>query len=342
MLNIGIIGMGKMGMIHANLVSENPDLKLIAACEKTEERLESIKDRYKINVYNNVEKFLNIKDLDYVVIATTNETHQELTVKALEKGKNVIVEKPMSYNYLSTLKMIEAAEKYNRKLFVHHNRRWDRDFIKVKKVIESKLLGDILLIQSKVMLCDYDWPAWGIEGMANPWRIKKKYGGGILLDWGSHLIDQILLLVGRDPIGVYGVMQKGVWSTEVEDYFFSIIKFDSKLVCQVEASNNSQISLPRWFIVGTKGTLKVNGKSTPVWDEVEISYQQDNGNRENQNIKLIGISEITKGFYEDFLLYLKGKIRNFVSMHDASKVVRVLDLIKESNRSNKFIAFKND
>ncbi len=339
MLNIGIIGMGKMGAIHADLINEVSMLKLIAACEKNKNRVDQIKEDYKIDVYDNISDLLGIKELDYVVIATTNETHEEIAVKAMEKGKNVIVEKPMSLDYQSTLKMIEISEKYDKNLFVHHSRRWDRDYQLVKKVLDSNLLGDILLIQAKVMLCDEGWPAWGIEGIQNPWRIKKEYGGGILLDWGAHLIDQVLQLTGKDPVGAYGILQNGVWSSEVEDYFFSSIKFDSDLVCQIEASNNSKISLPRWFIIGTKGTLAVKGESTPVWDEAEIRYQNDDGTSENQIIKLENVSELTKGFYNDLVLFLEGKKKDFVSMHDASKVVKIIDMIRKSNETGKFINY---
>lgn len=339
MLNIGIVGMGKMGAIHADLINETKELKLLAACEKNRDRIDDIRKNYQIDVCDSIDNLLDIEELDYIVIATTNETHEEIAIKAMEKGKNVIVEKPMSLNYQSTLKMIKTSEKYGKNLFVHHSRRWDRDYLLVKKTLDSDLLGDILLMQARVMLCDEGWPAWGIDGIKNPWRIKKEYGGGILLDWGAHLIDQILQLAGKDPIGIYGILQNGVWSSEVEDYFFSVLRFDSNLICQVEASNNSRISPSRWFIIGTKGTLAFRGKSTPIWDEVEIRYQKDDGTRENKTIKMEDVSEITKGFYNDLVLFLEGKKKDFVSMYDASKVVRVIDLIRQSSETGKFVNY---
>ena len=86
MLNIGIIGMGKMGAIHADLINETKGLKLIAACEKSKNRIDKIKKDHKIDVYDNIGDLLDIKELDYVVIATTNETHEEIAVEAMEKG----------------------------------------------------------------------------------------------------------------------------------------------------------------------------------------------------------------------------------------------------------------
>jgi len=341
MLKMGIIGMGKMGAFHADWIINNKYLNLVAICEKNEKRISEIKKQYGVDVYNDVDEFLRIKQLDFVVIVTTNEVHEELTVKALENKKNVIVEKPMSVNYESTVRMVKAAEKNGKHLFVHQSSRWDRDYLLVKDVINSGLIGDVLVIQSKVMLCDEGWPAWGIDGMANPWRIQAKYFGGMLLDWGPHLVDQLLLLMGKDPIGVYGVLQKGVWSKEVDDHFFAVLKFENDVVCQIEASNNARIPLPRWYIIGTKGTLEVKGKSEPLWDDVEIMYIKDDGKRECQKFKLYDICEsgIEGGFYQDLVPFLNGEKKEFVSMYEASKVVKVLELIRKSSEENRFIEF---
>ena len=96
MINMAIIGIGQMGMLHANIIKRNKDLNLIAVSKKSPERIEEIKDKYNLEVYTDNDKLLDIKKIDYVVISTTNDAHEELTIKALSKGKNVIVEKPMS------------------------------------------------------------------------------------------------------------------------------------------------------------------------------------------------------------------------------------------------------
>jgi len=341
MLNMGIIGMGKMGSFHAEWINNNKDMELIAICEKNEKRTGEIKKQYGVDVYTDVDEFLKIKKLDFTVIVTTNEAHEELTVKALESGKNVIVEKPMSINYESTLRMVKAAEKNKKHLFVHQSSRWDRDYLLVKEIIESGLIGDVMVIQSKVMLCDEGWPAWGIDGMANPWRIKAKYYGGMLLDWGPHLVDQMLQIMGKDPIGVYGVLQQGVWSDEVDDHFLAVLKFENNVVCQIEASNNGRIPLPRWYVIGKKGTITVTGKSEPFWDDAEVIYIKDNGKKESQRYKLYDICEsgAEGGFYEDLVPFLDGKKKEYVSMYEASKVVRVLELIKKSSDENRYIEF---
>lgn len=344
MLKMGIVGFGKMGEFHAGWMTPENQLKLIAVCEKNPDRITQIKNKFPdLNIYQDIDDFLK-EDIDFAVIVTTHETHELLSIKALNAGKNVIVEKPMSMTYESCMRMVNAAEKNKKHLFVHQSSRWDRDFLLLREIINSGKLGKILSIESKVTLCDEGWPQWGIEGVKNPWRIKAQYGGGMLYDWGPHLVDEALVLTGKDPLSVYGVLQKGVWSKEVDDYFFALLKFDGDLIFQLECSNNARIPAPRWFVTGSLGTFMVQGKREPVWADAEIDYQKPNGEKVHETIELIGVKEsgIEGGFYRDLVPFLEGKVKNFVSMYETSKVVKILEMIQNSNKNNVVIPFETD
>ena len=341
MLKMGIIGMGKMAVAHAGWINQNKEMSLVAICEKNTARLREIENQYKVPVYSEVDEFLKVKDMDMVVIVATNEVHEELTIKSLNSGRDVIVEKPMSVSYESTQRMIKAAEKNKKQIFVHQSSRWDRDFLLIKDAINSGLIGDVLVLKTFVMYCDEGWPSWGIDGMANPWRIKAQYYGGMLLDWGPHLVDQSLKIMGEDPMEVYGILQCAVWSKEVDDHFLAILKYKDNVYCQLECSNNSRITLPRWHIIGTRGTIKVKGKPEPFWDEIEINYIKKDGKNDIQTTKLVGIKEsgLEGGFYEDLIPYMEGKKKEFVTMYEASKVIKILDLIKESSEKGVSMKF---
>ena len=123
MLKMGIIGMGKMAAAHADWIISNKDMQLVAICEKNRARHEEIKTAYGVPVFSDVDEFLKFNGLDMVVIVTTNEVHEILTIKALCAGKDVIVEKPMSVNYESTQRMIKTAEKNKKQIFVHQSSR---------------------------------------------------------------------------------------------------------------------------------------------------------------------------------------------------------------------------
>ena len=341
MLKMAIIGMGTMAKAHAGWISENKDMQLVAICEKNTERHDEIREQYGVPVFADTDELLKLKDLDMVVIVTTNEVHEMLTIKALDSGRDVIVEKPMSVNYESTRRMIMAAEKNKKQIFVHQSSRWDRDFLLIQDIVRGGLIGDILVLKTFVMYCDEGWPGYGVDGMKNPWRIKKEYYGGMLLDWGPHLVDQTLQIMGRDPLEIFGIMQSAVWTKEVDDHFLAILKYDNNIYCQLECSNNSRITLPRWHIIGTRGTIKVKGKPEPFWDEVELNYIKKNGKNDIQNTRLVDIAEsgLEGGFYEDLIPYMKGKKKEFVTMHEASKVIKVLDLIKESSEKGVAVKF---
>ena len=118
MINMAIIGFGKIGEVHAKWINNNKDLNLVAVSKKVKERVEEIKNKFNVEVYLDNKKIMARKDIDFVVIATTNESHEKLTIEALRNNKNVIVEKPMSINYKSTLRMIDAAVKYKKKFLV--------------------------------------------------------------------------------------------------------------------------------------------------------------------------------------------------------------------------------
>ena len=341
MLRTGIIGMGKMGRAHAGWILNNDQLELTAICEKNASRVAELKQAYNTEVYSDVDEFLKA-GLDVVVIVTTNESHEPLAVKALEAKAHVVVEKPMSMTYQSTQRMIKAANAHKRKIMVHQSSRWDRDYLLVKDTIASGKIGDILCIQSKAMFCDEGWPSWGIDGMTNPWRIKAQYGGGMLLDWGPHLVDQMIQMMGQTPKQIYGVVQAGVWSKEVDDYFFASLKFDSDTVCQIECSNNAKLDLPRWYAVGTKGTILVKGKREPFWDQCEITYINAYGKQETSSIHLHDVKEsgLEGGFYENIVPYLSGEPIPFVEMQQASDVIRTLELIKKSSDESRVVEWK--
>ena len=339
MLNMGIIGFGKMGMKHADLICCTPGLKLIAVSKKSKTRLEQIKDKYNVDVYTDNKDLLDIKDIDYVIISTTNETHEDLTIEAFRKGKNVIVEKPMSLDSKGAERMVKEAEKYGKKLFVYYSTLWDRDFLLVKNTIDSGILGKTLCFQSRWMLYGEYWAGDGIHGMENPWRIKAESGGGVLMDLGIHMIMQLLSIFKKDPVGVYGILQSALWATEVDDHFFAAIRYSDNMICQLEASNNCMIPLPRWYVIGTKGTLEINGSEKEMFNKAVLEFVNEAGNRQKQEIELIDYpgAGYSSGFYADFTKYIKGEKKDFISMYDAAKSMKILDAIKESDNKKKFI-----
>jgi predicted dehydrogenase len=104
----------------------------------------------------------------------------------MEAGKNVICEKPVSLNSEELEEMIACSKRTGKLFTVHQNRRWDADFLVMRDLYESKELGEVFCIESRVH---------GSRGIPGDWRGMKKHGGGMIFDWGVHLIDQMLCIV---------------------------------------------------------------------------------------------------------------------------------------------------
>ena len=178
-----IVGFGGMGRDH-HFVQVNKlvqDIKVTGAYDLRAERLEVAKADG-LKTYNSLEECLADKEIDIIVVATPNNMHKELVIKALEAGKNVICEKPVTMNAAELEEIIAARDRTGKQFAVHQNRRWDRNFLMAKKAIDEGLLGDPFYIEHRVQ---------GSGGALYGWRSAKINGGGMLFDWGVHFLDQI-------------------------------------------------------------------------------------------------------------------------------------------------------
>ena len=151
----------------------------------------------------------------------------------------------------------------------------------------------------------------------------------------------LISTLNKKPVGVFGMLQSGLWATEVPDHFFAVLKYDDDLICQIEASNNCRIALPRWYLIGTKGTLIVPADLSNVWDRAEINYQKDDGKKEVMEINFIGHpgGGLEPGFYSALVKYENGDKNAMVSMYDSLAGMKIIDMIKESSEESKYIKF---
>lgn len=242
---LGIIGFGGMAEYHYNTV-KRPDIGItpVAVFDVREER-RARAEELGMKAYDNVDAFLADGSFDLVLVATPNNHHCRYTCLALEAGYNVICEKPAAMNVAEVEKMIATSEKTGKIFTIHQNRRFDRDFRIVKKAIEGGYIGKPYLIESRIESADGD-------GCMYNWRGMCDHGGGMLPDWGVHMLDQLLWFVGTPVKSVYAKIVN-LFSEEVDDYSKLILTFDDNLVVQVEVTTYGPIARPRWNIYGDKG-----------------------------------------------------------------------------------------
>ncbi len=246
---LGIIGFGGMAHHHKTELHDKQfgRVDVYGIYDIDPARMEEAKG-YGFKTYASKEELLADPEIDIVLVATANDTHKALAVEALAAGKHVLCEKPATM-YVSELEeIIAASEKYNRVFTVDQNRRTNKDFILMRRNVEAGLIGKPYVIESRVE---------GSRGMPAGWRTSKAQGGGMIYDWGVHLIDQIMHMVDEKVVSVF-CKTFSINYPEVDDNFRLDITFESGLLAHIEVSTNNFITHPRWYVLGTEGTLQIN------------------------------------------------------------------------------------
>ena len=327
-IRFGVLGVGRIGLFHCERIRATPGFSLVAASSRSRELTEEARRRFNVKTYESHEELIADPAVQWLVIANTTDQHERWALAAIEGGKNLVIEKPMTMSYRGALAIYDRAAAKGVKVLPHQSRRWDRDFLLVRRVMDDGLVGSAYRIESRRASYSTGWAGWGAQGMANPWRLKKDYGGGMLNDWAPHLVDQILVIAGSMPTTVHAWQGGKVWTTEVDDHFWAELTFPGGLSCRVEASNNHRIPLPRWSVVGTGGTFQVRGEETDSWQEGELR-SEFHGLRETRHFDFAG-GELTDAFYPALASSLKTGGDLPITRAQALAVMQVIDMIRES------------
>ena len=249
--NMGIIGFGGMAGHHYNQCKKFGRINVRGIYDINPERGEYAKSIGLIS-YSSADELISDPEIDIVLVATTNDTHKEYVLKALAADKSVICEKPATIYSKDLEEMIEAAKSSKGVFTIDQNRRVNKDFVLMRRQVESGIIGKPYVFESRVE---------GSRGMPAGWRQTKAQGGGMMLDWGVHLIDQMMYMY--QELKVVNVFCKmfSVHYPEVDDNFRLTMTFDNGIVAHIEVSTNNFINHPRWYVLGTEGTLQIDG-----WD----------------------------------------------------------------------------
>lgn len=242
-----LIGYGGMGRWHVEKLRTLPEFEIAGVYDILPERREAaVKDG--LTAYDSLESLLADASVELVTIATPNDLHRPIAVQAMAAGKHVISEKPVTLSSRDLQAMIDASRKYGRIFSVHQNRRWDEDFLIIKQIYDQNSLGRVFNIESRVH---------GSRGVPGDWRNTWLQGGGMILDWGVHMLDQLLMLVDEPVVSTFCTVSH-VTNDEVDDGFKAIITFGNGLTAQVEVGTSNFINLPRWYMQGENGTAVIH------------------------------------------------------------------------------------
>lgn len=248
-LNVGLIGFGLSGRyFHSPFLSTNPGFKIKTVVERSKNEAQEFDPN--IGNARSVEELLSDESIDLVFICTPNETHFPYAMDALENGKHVVIEKPFSATEEEARQLVALAEQKGLILTAYQNRRWDSDFLTIKKLIAENKLGNIVEYE-----CRYDRfrPVVPTES----WKEKSVPVGGNLYNLGPHLIDQALVLFG-EPLTVTAEIRSVRPNSEIDDYFDVRLGYPDKLVI-VKSSLMVYENFLRYNLHGTKGSFIKGG-----------------------------------------------------------------------------------
>ena len=244
--NLAIVGYGGQGAWHATWAEKSDVVALKGIYDIAEKRVNAAKEKG-IHTYSSLQELCADKDVDIVLCATPNDVHRDIVIEALKAGKNVICEKPVALSVSDFDDMVREANLAGVTFSVHQNRRWDVDYLAIRSLINSGEIGEVINIESRVH---------GSRGIPSDWRCHKPYGGGMILDWGVHLIDQMLTLIPEKITNIYCEVTN-ITTDEVDDGFNLHITFESGKRATVEVGTYNFLPLPRFYMQAKSGSALI-------------------------------------------------------------------------------------
>lgn len=349
-VNVGLIGYGLGGRVfHAPFIHCVGGLKLYKVSERRAENIQHILDNYPDTiVVDDAMGILEDPQVELVVVAAPNTAHFELAALAMRKGKHVVVEKPFTITSKEADDLIAISEETGRILTVHHNRRWDSDFLTVKKVIESQILGEIVEYESH-----YDRFRPTVK---DNWREKDGPGTGILYDLGSHLIDQAQQLFGL-PDEVFAVLNNQRRDAQAVDYFDLRLRYPGLMV-SLGAGMLFRDARPHYALYGTAGSFIKCGMdvqeemlkagrmpwNTTDWGK-EPETQWGRVHSQIKGMHVQGHIESESGdyraFYRNVLAAVLGEERLAVTPRQARNTIRIIELAQQSSAQKKWVEYRD-
>jgi predicted dehydrogenase len=244
-INTALASFGMSGKVfHAPVLSRHPGFELTKIVERSKNELAGIYPH--IQSVRSFEDLLADDSIELIIVNTPDFTHYEYTSKALKAGKHVIVEKPFTQSVEDGNALIDSAKKQNRILSVFQNRRWDGDFLTVRKIIENGNLGRLVEFEANYM-------RFRNYIQADTWKESPELGSSITYNLGSHMIDQALTLFGM-PQSVWADIDTLRDGGLIDDYYHIRLIYPSIKV-SLKATYLAREETPRYILHGTEGSF---------------------------------------------------------------------------------------
>lgn len=342
-LKWALVGYGGMGEWHVEKLRTMPEFEIVGIYDIKPERAQAARANG-LTAYESLDALLQDEDIELITLAIPNDLHMDVAIRAMQAGKHVVSEKPVALSSSELQRMIDASRDTGKIFTVHQNRRWDEDFLIVKKLFCEGALGRTFNIESRVH---------GSRGVPGDWRNMYRHGGGMVLDWGVHLIDQMLQMVDEDVISTFATVSH-VTNDEVDDGFKAIFTFASGLTFYVEVGTSNFVNLPRWYVQGENGTAVIEdwslkGKIVMVsdWEKRDAvpvvtaaGLTKTMAPRTEETIRtypLPSVESDVRDFYRNVFRAIRGEEKQLVTHAQLMRVMRLMEAVFRSAEMNEVV-----
>jgi predicted dehydrogenase len=348
-IGAGLIGFGLAGQVfHAPLIETTPGMRLAMIVTSDPGRQARAHTSYPgAAVVPDVERlWADASELDLIVIGTPNSSHVPLARAALERGLAVVIDKPMAPSSADGQRLVEEAESRGLLLTVFQNRRWDGDYLTLRRLLQEGTLGTVVRFESR-------FERWRPEVSPGAWRerAEPEEAGGLLFDLGPHLIDQAVQAFGP-PTHVYAEVERRRPGAEVDDDSFVALRHPSGTVSHLWMNVLAAIRGARMRVLGLNGTFEKHGLDVQEEALSKGMRPGDDGWGSEPpdawgTLQVGGetrLVETEPGAYEEFYRGLAGSMTSGgpppVDPSDSVQVLRVIETAFESARTGEVIALE--
>jgi predicted dehydrogenase len=255
MIHVGLIGAGNISDTHAAAAAAIDDVRIAAVCGRTREKADRLAARVGAAAYDELNRFLEHRPMDLVVIGSPSGLHAEHGIAAARQGLHVLIEKPIDVTTMAADRLIAEADRAGVTLGVIFQDRMKPDVRRLKALIDAGRLGAPILASASVR-----WHRPAEYYAASAWRGTRALdGGGALMNQGVHTVDLLLWLFG--PVRrVFGKAATRLHPIEVEDTVVAVLEFASGAIGTLEAATSAYPGYPRRIeLTGSEGTVRLEG-----------------------------------------------------------------------------------
>lgn len=335
-LRVAILGFGRSGStMHAGAIEANAAaFDLAAVCDIDPERQKQARERFGCAIYSDYRRMLGKERLDLVGIVTRSDQHCQMTCDVLSAGVNVVVTKPWATCEAEARRMIDAAKASGRLLLPWLPARWGADLRRLRELVAGGAVGNVFMIRRAV--CSF--------ASRNDWQTQRQHGGGIVLNWGPHLVDPPVLLAGAGVASVYARTKRTICQGDAEDMYMAVLTLKNGVVIQSEYTI-SNAPLASWHVQGDRGSIIVQGNYVKIARQTPPQPADPTRPADTKSAPAEVTEEAVTGnlygeadeIYAQIAAAVRGHAAFPVTTDDALELTRVLDAIRASAEQDRVV-----